>query len=80
MTANGILQLAVFLGLILLSAKPMGAYMARVFHGERTLLSPALRPVERLFYRLLGVTGRRGHAVDDLHVRDADVQRRRRPG
>ena len=33
----------------------MGSYMARVFGGERTLLSPVLRPVERLFYRLFRV-------------------------
>src|SRR4030081_3122849 len=30
-------------------------YMTRVFTGERTFLSPALGPVERLFYRLSGV-------------------------
>ncbi len=55
MTANGVLQLLLFFGLILLLTKPMGAYMARVFQGERTLLTPVLRPVERLFYRLFGV-------------------------
>ena len=55
MTANGVLQLLLFFGLLLLLTKPMGAYMARVFHGERSLLSPALRPVERLFYKLLGI-------------------------
>jgi K+-transporting ATPase ATPase A chain len=55
MTANGILQLLLFFGLIVLLTKPMGAYMARVFQGERTLPSPVLRPVERLVYRLLGV-------------------------
>ncbi len=55
MTANGILQLLLFFGLIVLLTKPMGAYMARVFQGERTPLSPVLRPVERLTYRLLGV-------------------------
>ena len=55
MTSNGILQLALFFGLVLLLTKPMGAYMARVFQGERTFLTPVLRPVERLFYRLFGV-------------------------
>ena len=55
MTANGILQLALFFGVVLLLTKPMGAYMARVFQGERTLLTPVLRPVERLFYKLFGV-------------------------
>jgi potassium-transporting ATPase potassium-binding subunit len=55
MTANGVLQLLLFFGLVLLLTKPIGAYMARVFEGKRTLLHPVLRPVERLFYRLLGV-------------------------
>jgi K+-transporting ATPase ATPase A chain len=55
MTANGIIQLLLFFGLVLLVTRPMGAYMARVFQGERTLLTPVLRPVERLFYRLFGI-------------------------
>jgi len=55
MTASGILQLLLFFGLIVLLTKPMGTYMARVFQGERTPLSPVLRPVERVIYRLLGV-------------------------
>ena len=55
MTANGILQLVLYLGLILLLTKPMGVYMARVFAGDRTWLSPVLRPLERLLYRMLGV-------------------------
>ncbi len=45
MTANGILQILLFFALVLLATKPLGAYMARVFNGERTLLSPVLRPV-----------------------------------
>jgi K+-transporting ATPase ATPase A chain len=55
MTANGLLQLALFFGLVLLLTRPMGAYMARVFQGERTLLTPVLRPLERLCYRLFGI-------------------------
>jgi len=55
MTSNGILQMALFFGVILLLTKPLGAYMARVFQGERTLLTPVFRPVERLFYKLFGV-------------------------
>jgi K+-transporting ATPase ATPase A chain len=55
MTSNGILQFALFFGVILLLTKPLGAYMARVFQGERTLLTPVFRPVERLFYKLFGV-------------------------
>ncbi len=35
--------------------KPLGAYMAQVFTGERTFLSPVLRPVERAIYWCCGV-------------------------
>jgi len=55
MTINGWLQIFVFLGLILLVTKPMGVFMARVFSGEKTFLDPAMRPVERLLYRVTGV-------------------------
>src|SRR5215510_692565 len=55
MTANGILQMLLFFGLILALTKPVGAFMARVFAGERTFLTPVLGPVERLLYRLFGV-------------------------
>src|SRR3982074_3358476 len=55
MTANGILQMLVYFVVILLVTKPLGSYMARVFQGERTLLTPILRPIERLFYKLFGV-------------------------
>ena len=37
------------------SQKPLGGYMTRVFSGERTLLSPVLKPIERLLYRAGGV-------------------------
>jgi K+-transporting ATPase ATPase A chain len=55
MTANGILQMVLFFGLILLLTKPVGSFMAQVFAGEPTFLTPVLRPVERLLYRLFGV-------------------------
>jgi K+-transporting ATPase ATPase A chain len=55
MTAIGILQMLLYFGLVLLLTRPMGAYMARVFEGERTFMSPVLRPIERLFYKLFGV-------------------------
>ena len=55
MTIPGVVQILVFFGLILLVTKPLGAYMARVFGGERTLFAPVLRPVERLLYRLFRV-------------------------
>ncbi len=55
MTLNGWLQIAIFFALILLTAKPMGSYMTRVFEGRKTFLDPLLVPVERLLYRLTGV-------------------------
>jgi K+-transporting ATPase ATPase A chain len=55
MTGNAWLQLIIYLGLLLLAARPLGRYMADVLEGRRTLLSPALLPLERLIYRLAGV-------------------------
>jgi K+-transporting ATPase ATPase A chain len=55
MTLNGWLQIAVFFAFVLLAAKPMGLYMARVYSGEKTLLDPVLGPMERLLYRMTGV-------------------------
>src|ERR1700753_218183 len=55
MTINGWLQIALYCVLLVLTTKPLGGYMTRVFNGERTLLSPLLRPVEGGFYRLAGV-------------------------
>jgi K+-transporting ATPase ATPase A chain len=55
MTSNGWLQIGVFFALVLLGAKPMGLYMARVYEGKRTWLDPVLRPLEKLLYRLTGV-------------------------
>jgi K+-transporting ATPase ATPase A chain len=52
MTANGWLQIIVYLAVILAVTKPVGIFMARVFNRERTFLDPVLRPVERLLYRL----------------------------
>jgi K+-transporting ATPase ATPase A chain len=52
MTLFGWLQAGVFFALVLALTKPLGLYMARIFSGERTLLTPILRPVERAFYRL----------------------------
>ena len=42
MTSNGWLQIAVFFVLLLLSAKPMGLYMARVYERKKTWLDPLL--------------------------------------
>jgi K+-transporting ATPase ATPase A chain len=55
MTTNGWLQIGVFFALVLVCAKPMGLYMARVYEGKRTWLDPVLGPIERLLYRMTGV-------------------------
>jgi len=55
MTANGWLQILLFLALVFLVTKPMGIFMARVFNREKTFMDPALRPIERLLYRVTGV-------------------------
>jgi potassium-transporting ATPase potassium-binding subunit len=55
MTAAGILQIAIFFGALLACTKPLGAFMARVFEGERTFLHPVLRWLEVLTYKAAGV-------------------------
>jgi K+-transporting ATPase ATPase A chain len=55
MTINGIFQITVYLGLIILLAKPLGTYMARVYEGEHTFVHRIFLPVERFLYRLSGV-------------------------
>jgi K+-transporting ATPase ATPase A chain len=55
MTLVGWLGIALVLGAVLAVAWPLGVYMARVFAGERTLLSPVLRPLERSIYAAAGV-------------------------
>jgi K+-transporting ATPase ATPase A chain len=55
MSPAGILQIVLFLGVLLALTKPLGAYMARVYEGERTWLTPVLGPVERFCYRACGI-------------------------
>ena len=59
MTSVGWLQIALLFGLALVTIKPLGLYMARLFEGERNLLSPVLGPVERGFYAVAGVRAER---------------------
>src|ERR1700730_17220797 len=58
MTANGFVQIALYCVVVTFLVKPFGFYMTRVFNGERTFLSPLLRPVERALYRVSGVNER----------------------
>src|SRR5512136_422101 len=49
------LQLIFYLVALIALAKPLGTYMARIYQGERTLLDPLVRPVEKLIYRMSGI-------------------------
>jgi potassium-transporting ATPase potassium-binding subunit len=55
MTQNGWFQILFFLLVVLALTKPLGGFMTRVFNREKTFLDPALRPLEKLLYRLAGV-------------------------
>jgi potassium-transporting ATPase potassium-binding subunit len=59
MTIVGWIQIALFCVIVVALVKPLGAYMTRVFNGERTWLSPVLRPVETVLYGLGGVDAKR---------------------
>jgi len=55
MTTFAWLQLGLYLFVLLLLVKPLGSYMAHVYEGERTFLTPVIRPIERLIYRIVGL-------------------------
>jgi K+-transporting ATPase ATPase A chain len=55
MTVAGWSQIALALALVVACAVPLSVFIARVFSGDRTFLTPVLGPVERVFYRLAGV-------------------------
>jgi K+-transporting ATPase ATPase A chain len=55
MSANGLLQIALFLGVLIALAKPLGWYMARVYEGKLPAFVRWISPIENLFYRLCGV-------------------------
>jgi K+-transporting ATPase ATPase A chain len=61
MTALGVLQILAYVVVLLLLVRPLGGFMADVYEGKRTLLTPLLGPVERLTYRLAGVDAAREH-------------------
>jgi K+-transporting ATPase ATPase A chain len=52
MTPNALLQISLYLVVLLLLVKPLGAFMARVFQREKTFLDPVLGPMERMIYRV----------------------------
>jgi len=60
MTASGWLQIGVFVLVVFAITKPLGTFLAKVFNGDKTFLDFALRPVEKLIYRLADVDEARG--------------------
>ncbi len=56
MSMTSWLQFPLYLIVLLVLVKPLGIYMARVFQGERNFLTPTFSPVEKLFYRIAGIT------------------------
>jgi potassium-transporting ATPase potassium-binding subunit len=64
MTVIGWVQILLYCAIIVAITPALGAYMTRVFSGERTFLSPVLWPVEAAIYRIAGVSERsEQHAV-----------------
>ncbi len=59
MTFIGWIQIALFSAAVVALVRPLGGYMTRVFNGERTFLSPVLRPVEAALYWAAGVDPQR---------------------
>jgi len=55
MSSNGLLQIALFLGVLIALAKPLGWYMARVYEGKLPAFVRWIAPLENMFYRLCGV-------------------------
>jgi potassium-transporting ATPase potassium-binding subunit len=55
MSGIGVMQIVLFAIVLTALVKPLGDYMAKVYLGERTLLSPVLDPLERVIYRLCGI-------------------------
>ncbi|MGD0006219.1 MAG: potassium-transporting ATPase subunit KdpA [Anaerolineaceae bacterium] len=61
MTLNGWLQIIFYLVVLVALAKPLGSFMAKVYQGERTFITPVFAPLERLTYRLAGI-----HPEDEM--------------
>jgi K+-transporting ATPase ATPase A chain len=59
MTVIGWIQILLYCAIVVALVKPLGLYMTRVFNGERTFLSPVLRPVEAGLYWIGGVDEKR---------------------
>jgi K+-transporting ATPase ATPase A chain len=54
-TVFGYTQIGLYLLTLVLLAKPLGSYMARVFQGQQVFLSAIIAPAERFVYRFVGI-------------------------
>src|SRR3546814_14377198 len=57
---SDILQFILYAAAVTALAWPLGLFMARLYTGQATILSPALAPVEGAFYRLAGIDRENG--------------------
>ncbi|MDV6333047.1 potassium-transporting ATPase subunit KdpA [Asticcacaulis sp. 201] len=55
LTGNGWLQLAVSMAVMLACVIPLGGYMAKVFQGQKNLMSPVFGWLEKLLYKACGI-------------------------
>lgn len=51
---NIVIQIVLYLIILVLLGKPLGKYMAKVYEGEKVFLTPVIRPIEKIFYKLIG--------------------------
>lgn len=68
MTFFGWLQILLYVIVLVLLVKPLGGFMARVYQGERTFLTPVMAPVERFLYRISGA-----HANEEMNWKEYAV-------
>ncbi len=61
MTVNGFLQAGIYFLVLVAITKPLGVYMVRIFSGEKTFLSKAFGPLERLIYRICRIDPHEEH-------------------
>jgi K+-transporting ATPase ATPase A chain len=63
-----IIYLATFFAILIASAVLLGRYMAQLFNGERTFLTPVLRPLETFIYRICGIHEKQEMVLKDYIV------------
>jgi potassium-transporting ATPase potassium-binding subunit len=59
-TLTTLLLCFVLLTILILIALPLGNYMAKVFQGENTILTPIIKPLENWLYRLCAISKNKG--------------------